>query len=197
MGEDIRRSELEFACRSFPVEELIERPLTAQRERTVRHLLKRSTKTPIQLPENGPSCKVFAARGRQNGRTVTCATSCHDSLVEVQAIAFITVLRVWRESEENVVRPTRHRGYGEFVGAETSMNWRERISVDPNICYGKVCIKGTRIMVSVVLDNLAAGEPVEATLRSYPTLEAEDVQAALGYAADLARDCVVSVPASA
>jgi uncharacterized protein (DUF433 family) len=50
------------------------------------------------------------------------------------------------------------------------MNGRDRISVDPSICHGKVCIKGTRIMVSVVLDNLAAGESVEAILRSYPTL---------------------------
>ena len=77
------------------------------------------------------------------------------------------------------------------------MNWKDRISVDPNICHGKVCIKGTRIMVSVILDNLAAGESVDSILRSYPTLKAEDVQAALGYAADLARDRVVSVPAGA
>ena len=77
------------------------------------------------------------------------------------------------------------------------MTWKDRISVDPAICHGKVCIKGTRIMVSVVLDNLAAGEPVEAILRSYPTLKAEDIQTALWYAADLARDRVVSVPAGA
>lgn len=77
------------------------------------------------------------------------------------------------------------------------MNWKDRISVDPNICHGKVCIKGTRIMVSVVLDNLASGEPVESILRSYPALKAEDIQAALWYAADLARDRVVSVPTGA
>lgn len=77
------------------------------------------------------------------------------------------------------------------------MNWKSRISVDPNICHGQVCIKGTRIMVSVVLDNLAAGESVESILRSYPTLQAEDVQAALLYAAELTRDRVVSVPAGA
>jgi uncharacterized protein (DUF433 family) len=77
------------------------------------------------------------------------------------------------------------------------IGWKERISVDPTICHGKVCIKGTRIMVSVILDNLAAGESVESILRSYPTLAAEDVQAALWYAADLARDRVVSVPPGA
>jgi uncharacterized protein (DUF433 family) len=74
------------------------------------------------------------------------------------------------------------------------MNWTDHIGVDPNICHGKVCIKGTRIMVSVVLDNLAAGEPVEAILRSYPTLKGEDIQAALWYAADLARDRVEVQP---
>src|SRR5262249_24602779 len=80
---------------------------------------------------------------------------------------------------------------------EKPMNWKDRISVDPNICHGKLCIKGTRIMVSVVLDNLAAGEPVDVILKSYPTLKAEDIHGALWYAADLARDRVVSVPAGA
>jgi uncharacterized protein (DUF433 family) len=77
------------------------------------------------------------------------------------------------------------------------MNWKDRISVDPNICHGKVCIKGTRIMVSIILDNLAAGESVETILQSYPTLKVEDIRAALGYAADLARDRVVAIPAGA
>lgn len=77
------------------------------------------------------------------------------------------------------------------------MNWKDRVSIDPNVCHGKVCITGTRIMVSIILDNLAAGESVDSILRSYPTLKAEDIQAALWYAADLARDRVVSVPAGA
>ena len=64
--------------------------------------------------------------------------------------------------------------------------WRERISVDPDICHGKVCVKGTRVMVSVILDNLAAGESVEDIMRGYH-LEREDIQAALEYAADAAR----------
>ena len=68
------------------------------------------------------------------------------------------------------------------------MNWRERISVDPKICHGKACIKGTRIPVSNILDNLAAGEKPEAILESYPTLSYEDIQAAIGYAAELARE---------
>jgi uncharacterized protein (DUF433 family) len=76
------------------------------------------------------------------------------------------------------------------------MNWRDRISVDPNICHGKACIRGTRIMVSVVVDNLGAGEPEDAILKGYH-LEKEDIQAALLYAADLARDRVINLPAGA
>jgi uncharacterized protein (DUF433 family) len=71
------------------------------------------------------------------------------------------------------------------------MNWRERISVDPKVCHGKVCIKGTRVMVSVILDNLAVGETVEDILKGYPTLQREDIEAALAYGAELARERVV------
>lgn len=74
------------------------------------------------------------------------------------------------------------------------MKWQERITVDPNVCHGQACIKGTRIMVSVVLDNLAAGESLERILRNYPTLTRDDIQAALQYAAQLARERVVPLP---
>jgi uncharacterized protein (DUF433 family) len=77
------------------------------------------------------------------------------------------------------------------------MNWQERISVDPAICHGRVCIKGTRIPVAVILDNLAAGESVPALLGSYPTLQAADIQAALAYAAELARERIVPLPDAA
>ncbi len=66
-------------------------------------------------------------------------------------------------------------------------DWRDRISVDSNICHGKPCIKGTRVMVSVVLDNLAVGEPLEEIMRGYH-LQREDIQAALHYAADMTRN---------
>jgi uncharacterized protein (DUF433 family) len=71
------------------------------------------------------------------------------------------------------------------------MHWLKRISTDPNVCHGKACINGTRIMVSVILDNLAAGLPVDEILQSYPSLTRADVQAAIGYAAELARERVV------
>ncbi len=63
------------------------------------------------------------------------------------------------------------------------MNWRDRITVDPDICHGHAGIKGTRIMVSVILDNLANGVKMIELLKSYPSLTAEDVHAALHYAA--------------
>lgn len=76
------------------------------------------------------------------------------------------------------------------------MDWRARISIDPAVCHGKACIKGTRIMVSVVLDNLAAGQTADDILKLYPTLHAEDVTAAIAYAAELARERVVSTSAA-
>ncbi len=50
------------------------------------------------------------------------------------------------------------------------MRWQEHITVDPNVCHGKACVRGTRVMVSVVLDNLAAGQSVDEILESYPSL---------------------------
>jgi len=73
------------------------------------------------------------------------------------------------------------------------MKWQDRISVDPNVCHGKVCIKGTRVMVSVVLANVAAGEPFESIMSGYH-IAREDIQAALYFAADLAQDRYVPLP---
>jgi len=75
------------------------------------------------------------------------------------------------------------------------MNWQDYIVVDPNVCHGKACIKGTRIMVSVILDNLAAGLSPDEILDSYPSLNREAVQAAMTYAAELARERVIAIPA--
>jgi uncharacterized protein (DUF433 family) len=75
------------------------------------------------------------------------------------------------------------------------MAWQQRISVDPTICHGKACIKGTRVMVSVVLDNLAAGETPEEIAKAYH-LKGEDVQAAIAYAAELAKERFVPLGAA-
>jgi len=68
------------------------------------------------------------------------------------------------------------------------VDWRDRIVVDPKICHGKPCIKGTRIMVSVILDNLAEGLTPEEIVEEYPPLTLDDVKAAIAYAAELVRE---------
>lgn len=75
------------------------------------------------------------------------------------------------------------------------MNWRERITVDPLICHGKACIKGTRVMVSVILDNLAEGINEKEILESYPSLAYEDIKAAISYAAELSRERLIPLSA--
>ena len=70
------------------------------------------------------------------------------------------------------------------------MKWQEQISVDPNVCHGQACIAGTRVLVTVILDNLAAGMTTEEIVESYPTVSTEAVKAVLHYAAELARERV-------
>ena len=74
------------------------------------------------------------------------------------------------------------------------MDWKERITVDPLVCHGKACGKGTRIMVSVILDNLADGVSEKETLKSYPSFRPADIKAAIAYAAELSRERLVAVP---
>jgi uncharacterized protein (DUF433 family) len=74
------------------------------------------------------------------------------------------------------------------------MMWQDYITVDPHICHGQACIQGTRVMVSVVLDNLAAGVTVEELLLSYPSLTREAVYASMAYAAELARERIMVLP---
>jgi uncharacterized protein (DUF433 family) len=68
------------------------------------------------------------------------------------------------------------------------MDWRAHITVDPAIVHGQTCIRGTRIPVSVVLDNLADGESIQQLLESYPSLTTEAIEGAVAYAADLAQE---------
>ena len=62
-------------------------------------------------------------------------------------------------------------------------DWRERISSDPDVCHGKACVRGTRIMVSVILDNIAEGLTSDEIVQEYPPLTHEDIRAAVAYAA--------------
>ncbi len=71
----------------------------------------------------------------------------------------------------------------------------ERISIDPNICFGKPCIRGTRIWVSLILDFLASGTTIQEVLAEYPHLEREDVLAAIAYGAEMSRKRYILIPA--
>ncbi len=75
------------------------------------------------------------------------------------------------------------------------MKWKDYIITSPEICHGKACVRGTRVMVSAVLDNLAAGLSPEEIIRSYPSLTPESVKAVLSYAAEPAREQIVAIPA--
>jgi uncharacterized protein (DUF433 family) len=75
-------------------------------------------------------------------------------------------------------------------------DWQERIAINPAVCHGKACIRGTRVLVSVILDNLAAGVPHMEIIRSYPAIQEFDIHAALAYAAALAREGTLELPVS-
>lgn len=69
-----------------------------------------------------------------------------------------------------------------------------RISIDPNVCFGKPCIRGHRIWVSLLLDVLAGGASFREVLDNYPGLEEADLLAAIAYGAEMSRERYVDVP---
>jgi len=69
----------------------------------------------------------------------------------------------------------------------------ERISIDPNICFGKTCIRGHRIWVSLILDFLASGWSIDEILENYPGLEEADIRACLAYGAEMSRERYVEI----
>jgi uncharacterized protein (DUF433 family) len=72
----------------------------------------------------------------------------------------------------------------------------QRISIDPGICFGKPCIRGHRIWVSLILDILAGGTTVDDTLQEYPQLTREDVLACIAYGSEMSRERYVDIPAT-
>lgn len=76
----------------------------------------------------------------------------------------------------------------------TKENLLERISIDPNICFGKPCIRGHRIWVSLILDLLAGGTTIDEVLEEYPGIEREDILACIAYGAEITRDYYVEIP---
>ncbi len=70
----------------------------------------------------------------------------------------------------------------------------KRISIDPTVCFGKPCIRGTRIWVSLLLDFLADGMTIAEIIAEYPQLMVEDVLAAIAYGAEMSRQRYVEIP---
>ncbi len=66
--------------------------------------------------------------------------------------------------------------------------WRNYLTSDPEVCHGQLCVKGTRVMVTNILDSLAEGSSNEEILKSYPSITHQHIEAAMAYAADLARE---------
>ena len=69
-----------------------------------------------------------------------------------------------------------------------------RISVDPEVCFGKPCVRGHRIWVSLILDLLASGLGIEDILEEYPQLSREDILACIAYGAEMSRERFVEIP---
>lgn len=74
------------------------------------------------------------------------------------------------------------------------IEYLNRISINPDVCFGKPCIKGHRIWVSLILDMLSGGMSIEDILEDYPQLQREDVQACLAYGAEMARERYIEIP---
>jgi uncharacterized protein (DUF433 family) len=68
-----------------------------------------------------------------------------------------------------------------------------RISIDPNVCFGKPCIRGTRLWVSLLLDRIADGESEAELLADYPQLSSDDIRAAIAYGAEMSRERVIPI----
>ncbi len=70
----------------------------------------------------------------------------------------------------------------------------KRISIDPRVCFGRPVIRGTRIWVSLIVDNLAEGVAESELLAAYPQLKPDDIRAALAFAAEMTRERIIPIP---
>ena len=107
----------------------------------------------------------------------------------------MTAMTEIRPSAEGAPAVRQLTGLRIFFGWVLQMDWRQHITVDPGVLHGKACIRGTRIPVAVVLANLADGLSADEIIRSYPSLTPAGIQAALAYAADLAQERILPLPA--
>ncbi len=98
----------------------------------------------------------------------------------------------------HIFRPANARRARERACYYTCMSHEElleRVTVDPRVCAGKPCVRGTRIYIAIILDALAEGLSPQEILDHYPSLQVEDIRAAVAYAAELARENVWKITA--
>ncbi len=72
----------------------------------------------------------------------------------------------------------------------------KHVTINPDVCFGKPCIRGTRIWVSLILDMLADGSSIEELLANYPHIKRDDILACIGYGAEMSRERYVEFPAT-
>ncbi len=97
-------------------------------------------------------------------------------------------------ARQGPARPKRKRADAEDGTVMNRQQLLARISIDPNVCFGKSCIRGHRIWVSLILDFLASGTTKEEILKEYPQLEEADINACIAYGAEMARERFVDIP---
>jgi uncharacterized protein (DUF433 family) len=92
------------------------------------------------------------------------------------------------------LNPEKQKGINPMTARDDLLR---RISIDPQVCFGKPCIRGTRIWVSLIVDNLAEGMTEEEMLAAYPQLQGDDIHAALCFAAEMTRERIIPIPVEA
>jgi uncharacterized protein (DUF433 family) len=95
-------------------------------------------------------------------------------------------LRALREAGYRHCR--RRSKINRTMEARPMIDWRQFLTSDPQVCHGQLCAKGTRVFVTNILDSLAEGASRDEILKSYPSLRPEHIDAAVAYAAELARE---------
>jgi uncharacterized protein (DUF433 family) len=99
------------------------------------------------------------------------------------------ILKVLYSDSWDDGRPLARKAFGSYC-----VSILKRISIDPRVCFGRAVVRGTRIWVLLIVDNLAEGIPEAELLAAYPQLKPENIRAALAYAAQMTRERIIPIP---
>ncbi len=183
---------------SQPVSRPTSRPTSQPGSRPASRPVSQPTSRAATQTTSGPSSQPASRPTSQaSSRPASQSTSRPAPTAVSQSVSRPTTQATSRSASQTASRPATQAA--SFPSSQSAArgegpDWRERITVDPNICRGKACIRGTRILVSVILDSLAAGLTPAEIVGTYPSLKTADIQAALDYAAELARKSTAPTP---